>query len=84
MRYVVKTDTHGERRYLRLSRIGFGGGYRYGLVKRVEDATELYPAHRAGAIATRAGQIISRYFEVMPFEQPKRSRVKEKILELVD
>lgn len=63
--YIVKSDSCGERVYLRISK-SFGTSYRFGLVKVAAEATVVKNPNHASAFATRAGCFISRLFEYIP------------------
>lgn len=81
MSFVIKSDTLGERVYLRITKKGWGAPFRYGLVKTIEEATLLAQANYAGTMAVRAERYISRSFDVLRIQAVKPARV-ERLLEL--
>jgi hypothetical protein len=69
-RFVVRSDSYGERVYVRTS--GKGRGTKLGLVKDIEDARVFTSAVSAASCAGRARNLISRLFSVVPLVKEDR------------
>ena len=85
-RYVIKSDSCGERVYLRMTKMGWGKPHRYGLMRDARDATTFRSTALANVYAHHAEQIISRVFEAVRLgEEVELARLASSVgRELVD